>query len=119
MVNKVATASGTTAVQVIHKQRGTIKRIEHIGSAHSNMDRDQLKLELFPEEPLLAFTERAYSKLLRDCLSGQCDALGFTTLGDDVFHRLVLARIIESTSKTDTIRYQHEWKAQRVPAKSR
>jgi hypothetical protein len=35
-IRKVKTASGATAVQVVHKRYGEIIKIEHIGSAHSD-----------------------------------------------------------------------------------
>ncbi|MGV8083154.1 MAG: IS1634 family transposase [Coriobacteriia bacterium] len=110
------TASGATAVQVVYKRGSEIFRIEHIGSAHTaleldlliakaheHMDFEQPRLDLFPCEPA-GFTEGSYSKLLWDALSSQYDSLGFTALEDEVFRQLVVARMIEPTSKADTIR---------------
>ena len=48
--------------------------------------------------------ESAYSAVLWDALSKACYDIGFGSLGDEVFKQLVLARIIEPTSKLDTIR---------------
>jgi transposase len=48
--------------------------------------------------------EGAYSELLYDVLADQYHKLGFGILCDDVFEKIVLARIIEPTSKLDTIR---------------
>src|SRR5665648_640079 len=44
------------------------------------------------------------SRLLWDVLAGAYQRLGFAAVGDETFKRLVLARIIEPTSKADTIR---------------
>jgi len=44
------------------------------------------------------------SRLLWDVLAGAYQRLGFDAVGDETFKRLVLARIIEPTSKADTIR---------------
>ncbi|MDD2234536.1 MAG: hypothetical protein PHZ11_08070 [Desulfitobacteriaceae bacterium] len=48
--------------------------------------------------------EKSYSALLWDTLSSVYDKLKFESIGDLVFKQLVLARIIEPTSKLDTIR---------------
>lgn len=44
------------------------------------------------------------ARVLWQTLEDAYARLGFDTVGDDVFKKLVLARIIEPTSKTDTIR---------------
>jgi hypothetical protein len=44
------------------------------------------------------------SRLLWDVLAGAYQRLGFDAVGDETFKQLVLARIIEPTSKADTIR---------------
>jgi hypothetical protein len=46
--------------------------------------------------------------LLWDVLAGAYARLGFDTVGDDAFRALVLARIVEPTSKADTIRVLNE-----------
>lgn len=48
--------------------------------------------------------EHSRSGLLWDALSGAYQALGFDALVDEVFASLVIARLIEPTSKADTIR---------------
>src|SRR5665648_428830 len=48
------------------------------------------------------------SRLLWDVLAGAYERLGFAAVGDETFKRLVLARIIEPTSKADTIRVLDE-----------
>ncbi len=115
-IRKVPTASGATAVQVVYKHGSGIVRIEHIGSAHSaleldlliaraheHMDFEQPRLDLFASGPE-GFTEGSYSRLLWDALSSQYDSLGLAVLDDEVFRQLVVARMIEPTSKSDTIR---------------
>jgi hypothetical protein len=37
-IRKVKTASGATAIQIAHKEHGQIVRIEHIGSAHTEVE---------------------------------------------------------------------------------
>ena len=44
------------------------------------------------------------SRLLWDVLAGAYERLGFDVVGDETFKNLVLARIVEPTSKADTIR---------------
>lgn len=104
-------------MQVVYKHGSDIKRIEHIGSAHSSLeleflihkahehiDSEQPKLDLFPTEQLKGFSKGSYSELLWDALVSQYDALGFTALEDEVFCQLVCSRIIKPASKLDTIR---------------
>jgi hypothetical protein len=120
-IRKVPTASGATAVQVVYKRGSDIIRIAHIGSAHNELelelliakanehiDFEQPRLPLFGAEQHKGFTKGAYSALLWEVLSCQYDALGFLILEDEVFKQLVLARIIEPTSKSDTIRVLHD-----------
>jgi Transposase DDE domain len=121
-VRRVKTASGATAVQIVHKRGRVVAGIDHIGSAH---DTDQLALldELARErlhagqqvlefEPAVgcradagaAVVEATSSRLLWEALGGVYEALGFGVVGDEVFRALVLARIVEPTSKLDTVR---------------
>lgn len=44
------------------------------------------------------------SRLLYEALGGVYDGLGFDTVGDGVFRDLVIARIVEPTSKVDALR---------------
>lgn len=116
-IRKVKTASGATAVQIAHKRYGRIDKIEHIGSAHSKSDVDTLLA--LAKERLLAgqqslFTEHAssvtitlkqsVSRLLFDTLLQMYSSLGFTQLNDDMFAYLCVARLVEPTSKLDSIR---------------
>ena len=123
-VRTVKTASGGRAVQIVHSQSRGSRDIEHIGSAHTDADLELLKavarqrlaagqgeLDLrLPDSPanqgvVLPITSSRMGHLL-DALSRGYDALGFATATgrDEVFKALVLARIIEPTSKLDSLR---------------
>ena len=51
-----------------------------------------------------ARTVAASSRLLYEVVGAVYDALGFGVVGDEVFRDLVIARIVEPTSKADSIR---------------
>jgi hypothetical protein len=131
-VRTVKTASGARAVQIVHSSRRGSRDIEHIGSAHDDVElellkavarqrlvagQDQLDLGSGLLEgqakaaaggalPILA-TRMGH---LWDGLAAAYRALGFdrATGGDEVFEQLVLARIIEPTSKLDSERVLSE-----------
>ena len=42
-VRTVKTASGATAVQIVHAKRRGARRIEHVGSAHDEQELEALK----------------------------------------------------------------------------
>src|SRR5659263_24152 len=127
-IRRVPTASGARAVQIVHKQGRQVVGIEHIGSAH---DDGQLAVlmeiahqRLLPGQDSFglapsgapasvsassgvgagARVEAMSSRLLWDVLAGAYERLGFDVVGDETIRGLVLARIIEPTSKADTIR---------------
>lgn len=116
-IRKVKTASGATAVQIAHKSYGRIVSIEHIGSAHTDKElsillsiaKDRLRAgqqSLFPT-PVTAFKvgiRETFSRLLFKVLKEQYDYLGFTKLNDEYFACLSIARIVEPTSKLDSLR---------------
>ena len=127
-VRTVRTASGATAVQIVYSNRRGARTIDHIGSAHSPVEvealravaaqrlahgQDELDLGLEAAAAVsggpLPITESRMGHLW-DALSRAYDALGFdaATGGDEVFRQLVLARIIEPTSKEDSIRVLDE-----------
>jgi hypothetical protein len=126
-VRTVKTASGARAVQVVHSSRKGSRDIEHIGSAHDDEKWELLKtvarqrivagqgeLDLGLEPPVeaggpLPITASRMGHLW-DGLSLVYDHLGFDTAagGDEVFRHLVLARIIEPTSKLDSLRVLEE-----------
>ena len=120
-VRTVRTASGATAVQIVYSSRRGSRDIEHIGSAHDEVELEVLKaaarqrmaagqtqLDLGLDDaasggggvPLPITSSRMGH--LWDALVRAFEVLGFD--GDEVFRALVLARIIEPTSKLDSLR---------------
>lgn len=107
-VRTVKTASGATAVQIVHSNRRGAKDIEHIGSAHDDAELESLKLvarerlaagqEAFdlglggvvPGRPLQIVSSRM--GYLWDALVRAYAMLGFEDAagGDGVFRALVL-----------------------------
>lgn len=125
----VPTASGATAVQVVDKTGGQYRVMEHLGSAHTDAElaalmatgRDRLHpgqgvLDLATADPITvgqpAVLGAKRSGLLIDVVQAVYDRLGFDRVGDDVFFQLVLARLVEPTSKRDSIRVLAEIGAQ-------
>lgn len=116
-IRQVKTKSGATGVQIIHKLAGQVVKLEHIGSAHNakeletliSLAKERLRGEqmfLFPhsEGKLEVKLRESYSKLLFEVLNRQYQKLGFTKLDDPEFANLCLARIVEPTSKLDSLR---------------
>ncbi|WGD36674.1 IS1634 family transposase [Lysinibacter sp. HNR] len=125
-VRRVKTGSGATAVQIVSKTRGVRSIIEHIGSAHTDLELEfmvqtaktrireraqatgqtelQIDTPADPAGPRITM-QHSYSRVLYDTLVSVYDRLGFTdAVNDRVFRDLVIARIIEPSSKLDTIR---------------
>jgi Transposase DDE domain len=118
-VRTVKTASGATAVQIVWSSRRGSRSIEHIGSAHDEVELAALKavaserlaagqavLDLGVAGPPGSEPLPITSSQMTHLWDGLCCAyrvLGFesVTKGDNVFRDLVLARIIEPTSKVD------------------
>ena len=129
-VRTVKTASGATAVQIVWASRRGSRDIEHVGSAHDDEELEALKaaanqrlaagqgeLDLGLDAAAVSAAgsgplEIASSRMghLWDALCRAYDALGFAeaAAGDEVFRQLVLARIIEPTSKQDSLRVLEE-----------
>ena len=125
-VRTVKTSSGATAVQIVWSSRRGSRSIEHLGSARDEAGLAALKaaaaqrlaagqavLDLglavqSESEPLPITSSR--SAHLWDALSRGYEVLGFDRAagGDEVFRDLVLARIIEPTSKADSLRVLEE-----------
>lgn len=124
-IRKVPTASGARAVQIVHKQGRRLVGIEHIGSAHDDaalallleMARQRLHegqgvLELglasssgSPTRTVSGARVAGTASLtLWNVLVAAYGRLGFDVIGDEAFRALVLARVIEPTSKADTVR---------------
>jgi hypothetical protein len=129
-VRTVKTASGARAVQIVHSSRRGSRDIEHIGSAHDDAElellraiarqrlaagQDELDLGL-PGGPGRRVDGAALPIIssrmghLWDALYRAYRVLGLerAAAGDEVFRQLVLARIIEPTSKLDTVRVLEE-----------
>jgi Transposase DDE domain len=126
-VRTVKTASGARAVQIVYSRRKGSRQIEHIGSAHDDAELEVLKavarqriaagqgeldlgLDRAPESGGSLPITASRMAHLWDALACAYDALGFDTAvgGDEVFRDLVLARIIEPTSKFDSLRVLEE-----------
>lgn len=122
-MRKVKTASGATAVQIARKHRGVRTIVEHIGSAHDDTQlavlvqiakerimAGQLAFDLdalTPTAPtgVAPIVTGSRARVLWEVLEAAYSRLGFTAAVDDeTFKKLVLARVIEPTSKADTIR---------------
>ena len=121
-VRTVKTASGATAVQIVWSTRRGSRSIEHLGSAHDEAELAALKaaaaerlsagqavLDLGVAGPPGSEPLPITSSRMTHLWDGLCAAyrvLGFdlVTKGDNVFRELVLARIIEPTSKIDAAR---------------
>jgi hypothetical protein len=129
----VKTTSGAIAVQVVWSSRRGARQIEHLGSAHDEAELAALKaaaqqriaagqLELGlslgclgPAGPLPITSSRM--SCLVDALDRAYRALGLDAAagGDEVFRHLVLARIIEPSSKLDSLRVLEEAGSRRRP----
>lgn len=116
-IRRVKTSSGATAIQIVRKEYGRITQLKHIGSAHNqeeetllmDLARQQLhanQSSLFPDTPsaLTLSLKSSHSELLRRVLLKQYSRLGFNQLADEVFALLCIARIVEPTSKLDSLR---------------
>jgi hypothetical protein len=125
-VRTVKTSSGATAVQIVWSSRRGSRSIEHLGSARGEAELAALKAAAAQRlaagqaeldlgvagrpgsAPLPITASRAAH--LWDALSRAYEVLGFDKAagGDEVFRQLVLARIIEPTSKADSLRVLEE-----------
>jgi Transposase DDE domain len=117
---------GATAVQIVHSSRRGACDIEHIGSAHDDAELEALRavaaqrlvagqgaLDLDLDAAVGAAASAGPLEIvatrtahLWEALCRAYDSLGFAeaTAGDEVFRQLVLARIVEPTSKIDSLR---------------
>jgi len=133
-VRTVRTASGARAVQIVHSSRKGARSIEHIGSAHDDaelavlkevarqrLNAGQLSFDLpglnsendagsAPQEPSGAGCVAPIASnrmgVLLEALEAAWKAVGLDRLdgADEVFRQLVTARLIEPTSKQDSLR---------------
>jgi len=118
-VRTVKTASGATAVQIVWSTRRGSRSIEHLGSAHDEAELAALKAAAAERlaanqavldldvtappgsEPLPITSTRMTHLWEALCAAYRIVGLESATKGDTVFRDLVLARIIEPTSKID------------------
>ena len=127
-IRKVKTASGATAVQIVEKRGGVRRIVEHVGSAHDEVElavlvqvaherlhAGQQVLDLGldavtdPEGPARqAVVTGTSSKVLWQVLTDAYARLGFEVLGDEAFAAMVLARCVEPASKLATIEILNE-----------
>jgi hypothetical protein len=129
-VRTVKTASGATAVQIVYSSRRGARDIEHIGSAHDDAELAVLKaaaqqrmaagqgeLDLGLERTAPATPAGGPLPITSSRMGHLWDALAHAyrvlcfeqaAAGDTVFEQLVLARIIEPTSKLDSLRVLEE-----------
>ncbi|MDC5698060.1 IS1634 family transposase [Intrasporangium calvum] len=121
-VRRGKTASGAIAVQIVHKRGRRVVGIEHVGSAHDEgqlallLEAARVRLNAGQQELPLESASGAgrpagapvvtgtASLLVWEALASVYSFLGFERVGDDAFRSLVLGRIIEPTSKVDTLR---------------
>ena len=127
-MRKVRTASGATAVQIVSKSGGVRRIVEHLGSAHDETEvaallevgrqkiaarqgQGMLDLESLDPAPgrtglVGATVVSKRSALLWGVLHGAytCLGLGDATGGDWAFEQMVLARLIEPSSKAQVPR---------------
>ena len=122
-VRKVKTASGATAVQIAERVAGRDRVLEHLGSAHTDAELSALlaaaRDRLHPGQGELdlaqgrvptghaVITGKRHA-VLWQVLAGAYARLGFDAVDDAAFAQLVLARIIEPTSKVDSLRVLDE-----------
>jgi hypothetical protein len=118
-IGRVKTASGATAVQIVEKRSGVRRILAHVGSAHDEVElavlmagaREQLNAGRGELDLGLAGGAREGARVvswsgqvLWDVLGDAYEPLGFDVIKDDAFRTVVLARLVEPTSKADTIR---------------
>ena len=133
-VRRVRTASGATAVQIVHKRGRIVLGIDHIGSAHDEgqlaMLLETARAQLHAGQQMLPIedgptggrpigepvVEGTASLIVWETLAAVYASLGFDQIGDRAFKALVLARIIEPTSKADTVRVLAEARRARSDA---
>ncbi|MDP9820816.1 hypothetical protein J2S59_000625 [Nocardioides massiliensis] len=128
LVRKAQGRSGSTKVQLAERRDGRDVVLEHVGTARTDaelaallaqarrrlydgqeaLDLDGVGLEDegVPQRPGLITSKR--SALLWQVLTEAYSRLGFDVIDDDAFAQLVLARIVEPTSKADSVRVLNE-----------
>lgn len=104
-------------MQIAHKIAGRLVKLEHLGSAHNPEELKTLislakkrlqgnQMALFPhlENKLQIKLRQSSSNFLFQVLNRQYQKLDFSQLEDSDFANLCIARIVEPTSKLDSLR---------------
>ena len=109
-------------MQIVETKHGQRVIVEHLGSAHTDAELAALMRaghdKLHAGQPALelgidphgapvgavAVVAGTRSKLLMDAIRASWGRLGFTVIDDEAFFQLVAARLVEPTSKRDSIR---------------
>ena len=124
-IRKSAGRSGATKVQIAERRDGRNHIVEHVGTARSEAELAVLIAEanrrLRPGQEVLdlgidddpgpgraGVITGKRSAVLWHVLTAVYARLGFDTIGDPAFEQLVLARIVEPTSKADSLRVPDE-----------
>lgn len=124
-IRKSAGRSGATKVQIAERREGRNHIVEHVGTARSEAELALLIAEanrrLRPGQEVLdlgidddpgpgraGLITGKRSAVLWQVLTAVYARLGFDTIGDAAFEQLVLARIVEPTSKADSLRVLDE-----------
>lgn len=124
-IRKSAGRSGATKVQIAERRGGRNHILEHVGTARSEAElavlmaeaqrrlrpgQESLDLEVagMPQQGRSGVITGKRSALLWWVLTSVYARLGFDALDDAAFAQLVLARIIEPTSKADSLRVLDE-----------
>jgi hypothetical protein len=127
-VRKAPGRTGSTKVQLAERRDGRDVVLEHVGTARDEAElavlmsvarrrmhegQEALDLEIVgledegvPARPAPITSKR--SALLWQVLTEAYTRLGFGAVDDEAFAQLVLARVIEPTSKADSVRVLHE-----------
>ena len=118
-IRRVRTASGATAVQIAEKDGRRNKIIEHVGSAPTDAElaalletargrllagQQMLELGLDGAELGPARIIGKHARWLIETIATGWRNLGFGVIADEAFFQLVLARLVEPTSMSDTAR---------------
>ncbi|XKH53517.1 hypothetical protein LG284_00295 [Citricoccus nitrophenolicus] len=142
-IRRVKTSSGATAVQIAQKRHGKREILEHLGSAHDEVTLASLEqvarekiqagqmafdLDLHTDDTTTAPAKGVDAggglvlhgtrpRVLWEVLEQAYERIGFTgAVNDEVLKHLVLARVIEPTSKLDSLRVLAELNVENVPS---
>jgi hypothetical protein len=124
-VRKSAGRSGATKVQIAERRGGRNHIVDHVGTARSEAElavlmaearrrlrpgQQSLDLQVAgtPPESRSGVITGKRSAVLWRVLSTVYARLGFDVLADEAFRQLVLARVVEPTSKADSLRVLEE-----------